>query len=105
MDWEPVILRKKVRAPPKPRPSEQALHHRKVEAAATEGSFTHRSYTPEFLMEVRHYRATQHLTQKELAMKVGVREDLIRHLEDGTGIYNARLVGVLRKLISTSPAA
>lgn len=94
MDWEPVILRK--RQKPAPRP--QVSHLRKIEEEGE--SFVHKIYPTEFVLAVKRYRQAAQLTQKELAMKIAVREDVIRRLEAGTGIYNPKIVSLLKALFA-----
>ena len=88
-DWKVVVFGKPKKIV-KPTPPRKVENIELVER---------RYYEEEFAKQVQAYRVEQKLSQKQLANKIACREDIIRNLEAGRGIYNAAIITALKRIL------
>jgi ribosome-binding protein aMBF1 (putative translation factor) len=92
-DWEPVVLRKpkkQIQTPPKPKPEINGgdMPEEKL-----------KKYTIEMSNALATARQAKNMTQKELAKNFNMPTALIANIENGSGIYNKKLLShLLRSL-------
>lgn len=92
-DWEPVVLRKpkkQIQNPPKPKPeiNDGDMPEEKL-----------KKYTIEMSNALATARQAKNMTQKDLAKKLNIPTASIADIENGSGIYNKKLLShLLRSL-------
>jgi len=95
-DWKVVILGKKKPAP-KTAPAVRKIENEELPQI--------KHYKPDFVKRVIAYRLSVGLSQRDLAGKIACREDVIRNLESGHGIYNALVVSKLSSYMARNKIA
>lgn len=119
-DWKPVVFHKKS----KPKTQAQAIRsgdritlvkkhgagknsqgpQTNVNLKKLEGEEPPKlkKYDVEFRRQLQQARQEKKLTQKELAQKVNVKPTVIADCESGKGVWDARLVSRMEKVLKTS---
>ncbi len=100
-DWTKIILKKKTKSLPSIQKSYEVSKIKKIEQVINDDitPLKHKSYDPDFIMNVINYRQKHKLSQKQLANKINKTEDVIKNIENKTGIYDPRIVSLLKQLI------
>jgi len=94
-DWEPVVLRKpkkQTHNPPKAKP----------ESAVNNGDMPEeklKSYTTEMSNALATARQAKNMTQKDLAKRLNIPTASIAEIENGSGIYNKKLLSHLLRTL------
>jgi ribosome-binding protein aMBF1 (putative translation factor) len=94
-DWQTVVLKK---APPKTKKPQLDYQGSRIKKVENE-EFVLKTYDLNFIDNVKQYRRTNELTQKQLAIKINVREDIIKSMEAGKGLYDPKIVSTLKRLM------
>ena len=103
-DWNVVILRGKNNLPKTNEIIKKPINNvnksaYKIEEDA-ENLKDHKLYGKEYGMRVAKGRLDKKLTQIELAKKINVQPDIIKNIENGTGIVNGKHIDLIYKLLN-----
>ena len=82
--------------------ADEALRLNRLEEAAEEGRLARKGFDPEFIEAVKRSRVSQGLTQKQLAKRLNITENDVRHFENGELQYNGRFQGSIKFTLGLS---
>lgn len=73
---------------------------KKLDKKINEGNVKHDKYSLEFIKNLKNYRSSNNLTQKQLAQKLNINQKLISDIESNKGLYDPKINNKLKRLFN-----
>ena len=104
-DWKTIVVKKKKKGSeykkenniPKPSSANQKI--KSIEKKAEEGNLKHKKITKELRLQIQQTRNSKGLTQKQLAKRCQLTQQIINEIESGKAIYNNAHISKIKKAL------
>ena len=103
-NWETFIIhckdKKKKGNVNETKPEKQLTKSQKIEKMEKEDNLKHKKIDKELSKKIQQSRLSKGWTQKQLAQKINVNQNIINDIESGKAIYNGQHIGKLKRLLN-----
>jgi len=104
-DWKTILVNKKKTKSEcrkennisKPSSANQKI--KSIEKKAEEGDLKHKKITKELKLQIQQTRNSKGLTQKQLAQKCQLTQQIINDIESGKSIYNHSHISKIKRIL------